>query len=747
MKWLFVIFSLLFVHLITKGQSFQAINIEFITNNKNLAYPLAGGLNCPQLSAVDLNHDGLEDLHVFDRVGDVQLTFLNDGSKYNYAPQYTDYFPKIQNWMLLRDYNGDGILDLFSYSDVIGVDGIMVFTGYYENGHIAFKRYNFPITSNWNYNIISFLLSNGSRTQLYVSRIDYPAVDDMDCDGDLDILTFNVAGGFVELYTNRSVERGFGRDSLIFNLSEDCWGGFFESGFDKAIDLSPTPNDCVRRLTNEEVTLRHAGSTLLTFDADNDGDKELILGDLAFNNLNFLTNAGDCQNAWINKQDTLFPSNNTPTDLSVFPAAFYLDLNHDGKKDLAAAPNAALISEDLQVLWRYENIGTNAQPQFALRQKDFLVGEMLDFGTNAQPAFFDYDADGLLDLVVGNYSFYKPAGEKDARLFLFKNIGTTVQPKFKLQDDNYLQMSAFSQNTYDFAPTFGDLDGDGDLDVLVGEEQGRLFYAENTAEPGKPATFGTWQYDFQGIDVGIASTPFIADVNSDGLADLLIGERNGNINYFQNIGTKGNPQFIATPTTAPNTDRFGRVDTRVPGYVSGYSAPVLVRVNKNFKLITGTEGGQIEAYTDIESNIYDALTTESEHFGNVNVGFVSRMALADLNNDGWLDMIVGNQRGGLSTFKTNLSSDRTVPVNEPVKKFNIIISPNPASNSLQIIISESPNTSKHLQLYNASGQLLLQKNWSEERTSLQVNDFPEGIYFVKITLNNQIQTEKIVVLH
>lgn len=746
MKYYFVSLFIITIIYTSKEQSFQRFDIDFVVNNKNLAYPLAGGLNCPQLSAVDLNDDGLQDLHVFDRVGDVQLTFLNDGTKYNYAPQYTDFFPKIQNWMLLRDYNGDGILDLFGYSDVIGVDGIMIFTGFYENGHISFKRYNFPVTATWNYNIASFPLSNGTRTQLYVSRIDYPAVDDMDCDGDLDILTFNVAGGFVELYTNRSVERGFGRDSLIFNLNDDCWGGFFESGFYKAIDLSPTPDGCVRNLTDEEVTLRHAGSTLLTFDADNDGDKELILGDLAFNNLNFLTNGGDCQNAWITKQDTAFPNYNTPTDLPIFPSSFYLDLNHDGKKDLAAAPNAALISEDLQVLWRYENIGTNTQPQFALRQKDFLVGEMLDFGTNAQPVFFDYNADGLLDLVVGNYSFYKTSGEKDARLFLFKNIGTATQAKFELEDDNYLQMSIFSQNTYDFAPTFGDLDGDGDLDVLVGEEQGRLFYAENTAGAGKPAAFGSWQYDFQGIDVGIASTPFIADVNRDGLADLLIGERNGNINYFQNIGSQGNPQFNSSPTTAPNTDRFGRVDTRVPGYVSGYSAPVLVQVNGNFKLITGSEVGQIELYGDIEANIYDTLTIEKERFGDINVGFVSRIALADLNSDGLLEMMVGNQRGGLSAFKTNIPTDRTVPVNEPIENFDIEIAPNPASSTLQVIIKENYNSQKNLQLYNVAGQLLLQKNETDTPITLDVSQLSEGIYFLKIEIEGRVQTKKVVVV-
>lgn len=740
MKYLFSIFFTFITICNTTGQNFPPFAIEFIKNGKSLQYPLAGGLNTPQLSVVDLNDDGLDDLHIFDRVGEVHLPFLSDGTKYYYAPEYAAYFPKIKNWLLLRDYNGDGIMDLFGYSDVPGVDGVLIYTGYYENGHIAFKRFTF----NWFYNIISFQLTSGSRTQLYVSKIDYPAIDDVDCDGDLDILTFNVAGGYVEMYANRSVERGYGRDSLIFSLVEDCWGGFYESGFTKKVDLSPTKDGCYRSL--DDVMVRHAGSTLLTFDTDNDGDKELILGDLSFNNFNYLLNGGDCQTAWMVQQDTAFPNYNVPLDLPIFPAAFYLDLNFDGKNDLAAAPSSVFISEDQEVLWWYENMGSNAQPRFEFRQKDFLVKEMIDLGTGANPAFFDYNADGLLDLVVGNTYIYDPEGAHEARLVLFENVGTKTTPKFNLANEDYLGMSRFSANTNNFMPTFGDLDGDGDLDVLVGEDQGRLFYAENTAEPGKPAAFGDWQYDFQTIDVGISSAPFIGDVNRDGLPDLLIGERNGNINYFQNIGTRQQPQFNPDPTALPNTDRFGKVDARVPGYVAGYSVPVLVDMSGKYCLLMGTDVGQIERYCGIEENFYNALIADNEQFGGVLVGAQSRLALADLDSDGVLEMIVGNQRGGLSAFKTNLPAGGIVPVTEPTEDFEIEMMPNPASDVLQIEVNNFPNEIKTLQLFNPAGQLMLQQSWSNEQITLNINHLPPGIYFAKIAVNGKVATERVAVI-
>ncbi len=727
---------------VVTAQVFPRFDIPFEVDNRVLPISLSGGLNCPQLSAVDLNNDGRLDLHIFDRVGNVHLTFLNTGTSYRFAPEYAINFPPITNWMLLRDYNGDGIMDIFAYSDEIVVDGIIVYTGRYEQGRIAFRRFNF---TQWFYNVISIRLSSGSRTNLFVSRIDYPAIDDVDCDGDLDIVTFNIAGGYAELYANRSVERGFGRDSLIFELADNCWGGFFESGLKLEVDLASAPNICFRNVADPEVTPRHAGSTLLTFDADGDGDKDLVLGDISFNNLTFLRNGGTCAKAWMNAQNTAYPSG-SPVNLETFPAAFFLDLDNDGRNDLAVAPNADQLSEDRNVIWFYKNIGTNAQPDFRLQQKNWLVGDMLDLGTGAAPALVDYNADGLLDLVVGTYGSFNPLGNYDARLYLFENVGTSNQPRFKLVDDDYLRMSVFARNTYNFAPTFGDLDGDGDLDILVGEEQGRLFYAENIAGPGKPLQFGPWQYDYQGIDVGISSTPWIVDLNRDGLPDLVIGERNGNINYFQNQGTLGNPQFNPDSAVAPNTERLGRIDTRVPGFVSGYSAPVVLDFPDGYKLITGSEVGQIELYSGIERNLYGTIAADTEQFGNVQEGFQTHLALADLDNDGRLEMIVGNLRGGLSAFKTNLPAGRSTAVGEAPAELPLWLSPNPASEAVQIFVPDFPEAPRHLQLFSMTGQLLAEHRWVGEQFALPVQHLAPGIYVARLEIKGRVLTRRISIV-
>ena len=742
---LFIGLSLLFAALFASAQAIQLDrkNADVIQNGEVLINGFAGGMNSPQFSAVDFNNDGIQDVYAFDRVGNVSVAFRR-------APSGTLFFdesllanfPEMTDWVMLRDFNDDGIPDIFCYNDFV-VSGIQVYQGYYDDDNlIAFERLSFANELD----IIYTAVPGSGDTQLYVSEVDYPSIDDVDCDGDLDVLTFNIAGGYVEFYQNLSVENGYGRDSLQFVLNETCWGGFYESGISTELDLADQSGDCANGLVGEDVVQdRHAGSTLLIFDEDDDGDKDIVLGDLSFSEINLATNGGSCEEAWMDVQDVEFPSYDQPAIVPIFPATYYIDMDNDGKRDLVVAPNEDKNASDFNCVWFYQNTGSDNNPEFSFRNDRYLVEGMFDMGTGTSPAIFDYNADGLMDLVVGNFSFFEFFGQKNTRLYLLENVGTLENPAFELVDEDYLSMNQFSSSTFNFAPTFGDLDGDGDWDALVGEQNGQLFYFENTAGEGNPAEFAEHVYGYMDINIGQASVPQIIDLNRDGLVDIVVGERGGNINYFQNVGIASNPEFGADETVAPNVKNLGGVDTRIPGFTTGYAAPCFVDLNGEYRLFVGTQFGQIEVYGDIDGNLEGGdFSFLAENIEGFQQGSFIQPLLADWDNDQLLDLMVGNYRGGLGFYSTNLALDGTVDTEEPADlERSVRVFPNPANEQISVLLERG--LTGMIRCLDAQGRLMAERQALSPTTVVDVTNWPAGLYLIQISNGGGLLTKKVVV--
>ncbi len=745
----FLFFSL-FLYAIPSGTA-QNINFErrFPTVTQNgspSSLGFTGGLNSPQFSTVDLNNDGQKDLFAFDRVGDVAMGFTKDSNgKWQLRPDLLVNFPAFDSWVLLRDYNNDGIEDIFTYNRNVA-SGVQVYTGSYSpEGIIDFERFYFDNELN----IIFVPTPGGADTQLYISNIDYPNIADVDCDGDLDILTFNISGGFLELYTNLSVENGYGADSLIFVLADNCYGGIYESGLSPELDLASSAGECASGIVSGEIEDRHVGSTVLTFDEDGDGDHDLVLGDLSFSSLTMATNGNNCSDAWMTSQDINFPSYDVPAYLPLFPASFFLDIDGDNKRDLVVASNEDNIGIDHKNVWYYKNVGTDSNPNFDFRQDDFLVGGMIDLGTRSHPALLDYNADGLQDLVVGNFSFYAELGFKNSRLYLYENTGSAESPAFTLVSEDYLGMAQYNgtvpgTGTYAFSPAFGDLDGDGDDDALVGDIEGKLFYFENTAGEGQPAVFSAATYGYMGIDIGQAATPEIVDLNRDGLGDIVIGEKTGNLNYFQNVGTIGAAMFGNDEEIAPNVRQLGQVDARIPGFSVGYSTTFFVDINGAYHLFLGTQSGSLEYYRDIEGHLDgSAFTTVSENLLDRNEGIYTHPVLWDWNGDDFFDLMLGNERGGVSFFATNFLPDGTVDAENIVDQATTWeLYPNPVSD--QLFLTGKDLHEGTLSLYDQQGRILWQSA-SSSTTQIDVSKYPAGLYFLQLRTSTGSSVKKIVV--
>ena len=426
------------------AQPFIKLNPPTIVADQNLRNPYAGGIDAAQLGFIDLTDDGVQDLIIYDRSGDSWMVFENSGisnpdEAYTLRGDLVKVLPDVDQWMVVRDFDGDGLEDIFSHTFDGGGDHIKVWKGKKSNGVVSFQP--FETSGPGGGNTLYYLSGGSTPTNIRVSRADYPAFVDEDGDGDTDILTFSVGGGSLEFYRNVSVEQGFGKDSLLFFLADNCWGKFYEGGLSNMIVTSDDPNICaLDRSASGNIEARHAGSTVAAIDMDGDDDLEIVLGDISFGNLTQLVNGGSPGAAWINQVDDNFPSTGNPVEIDIFPGTFFYDINNDGLEDMVAARNNSHgLNQDN--VWLYLNGGSVNAHRFSLGSKSWLTDEMIDLGTEAHPCFIDVNADGLLDIVVGNNSIMADNQSRRSRLVLFMNEGTMHSPTYRLVDEDYLSFS------------------------------------------------------------------------------------------------------------------------------------------------------------------------------------------------------------------------------------------------------------------------------------------------------------------
>lgn len=723
-------------------QRYDSIPVKI--GSANIDNPWAGGLNFVQPSNIDLDMDGIKDLFVFDRTGNKVRTFINKGTAntvdFRYAPEYEIKFPVLHDWALLVDYNCDGKEDVFTYSS----GGFAVYKNTYDsNTGLQFTLVTALLYSQYNPNQPSY--------NLYVSSADIPAIIDIDNDGDLDVVTFGLSSQYIEYHQNQSMELYGTCDSLKFQLKNHCWGFASENAFNNSYQLN---DSCFNNVPNPGMAAndsdsrsaeRHSGSCLLCLDLDGDLDKDLVTGDISFSNLTMLTNGGTPIASSMVAVDGAFPANNASTsavDLELFPCGYSVDVNYDGVKDLIVSPNAPNASENFNSVLYYKNAGTNSFPVFQFQQSNLLQDNMIEVGEGAYPVFYDYNSDGLKDLFVGNYGYYGSTGFQH-KIAQFKNIGTNTQPMFQLITRDYHGLS--SLGIINMIPAFGDMDGDGDSEMIIGGYDGKLQYFQNTALPGDSASFTLIQPNLRNtnnrvIDVGDFAVPQIIDIDNDGKNDLVIGGRNGKIAYYHHMGNAN----ATVPLMDSVTHYWGNVKVNAPGYVTGYSYPFVFRQNGTTKILTGTENGYLRLYGNIDGNINGAFTLIDSAYLNIQVGIRSAPNGADINNDGYMDLAIGNYAGGVSYFKGVQSLIAGVKGNNEIQ-LDVSLFPNPANRSITVKIKSDNIHSYTLDIYSMIGQRIQSNQVVNNVITLNTAELSEGIYIFKITENGWNQKKDILV--
>lgn len=737
--------SLLIILFIVTGKlSAQSVSLYRDTSiavdiaNMRLENAWTGGFNAPVFADMDLNGDGKMDLIVFDWVNRNIFRmncFINNGSTtknpWIFAPKYEKLFPKgLEGWIRTYDYDHDGDMDLFSY---------------YISGGLELYRNDYTPTNGLSFNQVPILVNThyGTfATPIYVTRVDMPALTDLENDSDMDVLAFSISGNLYENNKNIASDSstGFGNLNYIYNIT-GCWGYFYtNASYNTAILYPGSSGTCFLGPANpfrtkiEEDKLaqyRHNGSATLALDIDGDGDQDIIVGDVGGTNLLMINNCGTPDSAYACAYDSIFPNYNIPVIQpgSPFPAPYYFDADNDGKKDLIAA-NFVPGAENYNNVQLYKNTTNNSTNVFSHVTNRFLANTMIDVGSSAHPVLVDIDGDGLKDMLIGNDFYSSPHQTKIA---FYKNIGTSLKAKFHLITDDFDSIS--NLGILGVFPTFGDLDGDNDLDMILGEDGGSLIYYQNIGTATSP-NFIFSQANYQSINVSAAASPQLIDVDRDGKLDLVIGNRIGTLSYYKNTGSVNAPIFTL------QSNNFGAVNVSA-GAIAGLSAPCLFDHNGSYELLVGSISGYLYHYTNIDGNLSGAFTLQDSMFQNIYEPARCVPAIADLDGDTKYDVVVGNSMGGVALYTQNVILS-VANIDAPNSSFFNLF-PNPVKDVLYLEFNNINQTSKiQLEIVDVLGKNVIKTYVRSGINTIDISNLSLGTYLIHANNGKQIFARKFV---
>jgi hypothetical protein len=652
----------------------------------------SGGHNNLEHQFIDIDEDDDLDIFYLDSDGTFGW-FENVGSKFNPVFDYTmTEIPGLSfsYWYYFVDIDADGDMDYFTANnDQMSLylnDGTATSPNFYLAQDTVKDNNGSPIFSEFSCNSVFV---------------------DIDNDQDYDFISGNTAGTLA-FYKNIGTSQNFN-----FELITTVWQD-------------------INIIGGRPDNILHGASSIDFVDIDGDSDLDLFWGDFFSKSLYVIENKGTPNVPDMEIVSDIYPVNSDSVFTSGYNMPRFADIDFDGDYDMFVS---VLYDPTVpQSLMYYENVGTPQIANQILITEDYL--KTLDVASNSSPVFVDIDDDDDLDLFLG--SFKNQLGT----INFLENTGTALNPSFYFADSIYFGIT----KALIIVPTFGDLDGDKDYDLIVGKLDGKLDLYLNSGDKTS-AQFSTSVpvLDNLGdeIDAGTSSVPLLFDIDNDLDLDLIIGAFSGTFKFYRNTRNTSNYEFTFEPLYFDDLD------------VGSSSTPFILDYNNDgiYDLFSGNAAGEFYHFQNDGSNVAPIWNEITNHFLSDNFGGDSHPSFVDLDGDTDLDIVLGNVKGGLYLYNnTKISNVQEEKIN-PVSNFEISSYPNPFNPETQIRLELHVGQNIEIDVYNILGENVKKifsgyiqagiKTFSWNAKNNSGITLPAGTYFVKVSSH---ETQKVLKL-
>ena len=311
----------------------------------------------------------------------------------------------------------------------------------------------------------------------------------------------------------------------------------------------------------------------------------------------------------------------------------------------------------------------NMDGEYYNRGKVKADGAIIDVYGAPNPCIADFDCDGDLDIICGEFV---------DGLTWFENKGTREEPSFASGRAVVNKNGEIQFHIEMIVPVVTDFNKDGYPDLVVGDEDGRVAWLRNTGKVKKSMPVFEDPYYFKqkadNVKFGALATPWCCDWDGDGKEDIIAGNSAGEIAFIRNLTGGENPSWAE-----PVLFKTGKSPIRVQaGYNGSIQGPAEEKWGYTVLTVADWDGdglkdiiinsiwGKIEWYRNLGKKdgltlapaapVYVAWEGEtpkpswnwwSPEAGTLTTQWRTTPVVMDWNKDGLMDLIVLDQEGYL----------------------------------------------------------------------------------------------------